>query len=195
MKDITPAPGKTAAHVEFTRDGKYALVSVWDIDGALVVYDAEDTGRGQTLANEKTIRQVQCLQQDYPVERNEPLRAVRQVGRMDQTEPPNDQGQKRKKWRLSISRLRRFFFMSERLDFEAHRNCRRPDARIPQHHLLCHSPRDGARVVCVDSPFLRPVTVNPELFPTGAAFARTEGRLVCSAHVDIGQGESPQHDV
>lgn len=41
VKDITPAPGKTAAHVEFTRDGKYALVSVWDIDGALVVYDAK----------------------------------------------------------------------------------------------------------------------------------------------------------
>lgn len=37
---LTPAPGKTAAHVEFTRDGRYALVSVWDNDGALVVYDA-----------------------------------------------------------------------------------------------------------------------------------------------------------
>ena len=37
---VKPAPGKTAAHVEFTRDGKYALVSVWEDDGALVVYDA-----------------------------------------------------------------------------------------------------------------------------------------------------------
>lgn len=37
---ITPVPGKTAAHVEFTRDGKYALVSVWEKDGVLVVYDA-----------------------------------------------------------------------------------------------------------------------------------------------------------
>jgi hypothetical protein len=37
---VTPQPGKTAAHVEFTRDGRYALVSVWEIDGALVVYDA-----------------------------------------------------------------------------------------------------------------------------------------------------------
>jgi len=37
---VTPAPGKVAAHVEFTRDGKYALVSVWDMDGAIVVYDA-----------------------------------------------------------------------------------------------------------------------------------------------------------
>jgi DNA-binding beta-propeller fold protein YncE/cytochrome c553 len=37
---VTPEPGKTAAHVEFTRDGRYALVSVWEMDGALVVYDA-----------------------------------------------------------------------------------------------------------------------------------------------------------
>jgi DNA-binding beta-propeller fold protein YncE len=36
---LQPAPGKTAAHVEFTHDGRYALVSVWEKDGALVVYD------------------------------------------------------------------------------------------------------------------------------------------------------------
>jgi DNA-binding beta-propeller fold protein YncE len=40
VKTLTPAPGKTSAHVEFTQDGKYALVSIWDDDGALVVYDA-----------------------------------------------------------------------------------------------------------------------------------------------------------
>jgi mono/diheme cytochrome c family protein/DNA-binding beta-propeller fold protein YncE len=38
---LRPEPGKTAAHVEFTRDGKYALVSVWEMDGALVIYDTE----------------------------------------------------------------------------------------------------------------------------------------------------------
>jgi len=38
---LRPAPGKTAAHVEFTRDGRYALVSIWEMDGAIVVYDAE----------------------------------------------------------------------------------------------------------------------------------------------------------
>ncbi len=37
---LRPAPGKTAAHVEFTRDGRHALVSIWDMDGAIVVYDA-----------------------------------------------------------------------------------------------------------------------------------------------------------
>ncbi|TXT25627.1 MAG: nirN [Gallionellaceae bacterium] len=40
-KVIRPMPGKTAAHVEFTRDGKYVLVSIWEDDGALLIYDAE----------------------------------------------------------------------------------------------------------------------------------------------------------
>jgi len=40
VKTLRPATGKTAAHVEFTRDGKYALVSIWDQQGAVVVYDA-----------------------------------------------------------------------------------------------------------------------------------------------------------
>jgi len=37
---LKPAPGKTTGHVEFTRDGRYALASVWEMDGALIVYDA-----------------------------------------------------------------------------------------------------------------------------------------------------------
>ena len=40
VKTLRPAPGKTSAHVEFTRDGRYALVRVWEMDGALVIYDA-----------------------------------------------------------------------------------------------------------------------------------------------------------
>ena len=40
VKALTPAPGKIAAHVEFDRYGKYALASVWEADGAIVVYDA-----------------------------------------------------------------------------------------------------------------------------------------------------------
>jgi hypothetical protein len=41
VRTLRPIPGKTAAHVEFTRDGKYALVSIWETDGALIVYDAQ----------------------------------------------------------------------------------------------------------------------------------------------------------
>jgi len=40
VRTLRPEPGKTAAHVEFTRDGKHALVSIWENDGALVIYDA-----------------------------------------------------------------------------------------------------------------------------------------------------------
>ncbi|MCP4981529.1 MAG: cytochrome C oxidase Cbb3 [Gammaproteobacteria bacterium] len=40
VKTLRPAPGKTAAHIEFTRDGKYALLSIWDPDGAIIVYNA-----------------------------------------------------------------------------------------------------------------------------------------------------------
>jgi DNA-binding beta-propeller fold protein YncE/cytochrome c553 len=40
VRTVTPAPGKTAAHVEFDKDGRHALVSIWESEGALVVYDA-----------------------------------------------------------------------------------------------------------------------------------------------------------
>ena len=41
VKTLRPAPGKTSAHVEFTRDGRYALLSIWDRDGAVIVYDGD----------------------------------------------------------------------------------------------------------------------------------------------------------
>ena len=41
VKTLRPVPGATVAHVEFTRDGRHALVSVWEDDGAVIVYDAE----------------------------------------------------------------------------------------------------------------------------------------------------------
>ncbi|MBQ0713298.1 MAG: c-type cytochrome [Porticoccus sp.] len=41
VKTLQPEPGKTSGHVEFTKDGRYALVSIWDIEGALVIYDAQ----------------------------------------------------------------------------------------------------------------------------------------------------------
>lgn len=39
-RTLTPMPGKVAAHVEFDRYGRHALVSIWENDGALIVYDA-----------------------------------------------------------------------------------------------------------------------------------------------------------
>jgi DNA-binding beta-propeller fold protein YncE len=40
VKVITPAPGKTVAHTEFTKDGSRALVSIWEDYGAVIVFDA-----------------------------------------------------------------------------------------------------------------------------------------------------------
>ncbi|WP_454737429.1 cytochrome D1 domain-containing protein [Cupriavidus necator] len=52
---VTPAPGRTAAHVEFTRDGRYALVSLMERDGAIVVYDAA------------TLQEVKRIPMDKPI--------------------------------------------------------------------------------------------------------------------------------
>jgi cytochrome c553 len=41
VKTLQPEPGKVSAHVEFTRDGRYALLSIWEMDGAVIVYDAQ----------------------------------------------------------------------------------------------------------------------------------------------------------
>jgi len=49
---LVPEPGRTSGHVEFTWDGRYALVSIWEMDGAIVVYDA------QTLEEIKRIPMV-----------------------------------------------------------------------------------------------------------------------------------------
>jgi hypothetical protein len=46
---LTPEPGKTLAHIEFDRYGRYALASLWEYDGALIVFDA------RTLAEVKRI--------------------------------------------------------------------------------------------------------------------------------------------
>jgi len=49
VKTLQPAPGKVAAHVEFDRHGEKLLLSIWDKDGAVIVYDAD------TLEEEKRI--------------------------------------------------------------------------------------------------------------------------------------------
>jgi len=41
VKTLRPAKGKTAGHIEFDRYGKYAVLSIWEDDGALVIYDSE----------------------------------------------------------------------------------------------------------------------------------------------------------
>jgi cytochrome c553 len=54
VKTLRPIPGKTAAHIEFDRYGKYALLSIWENDGAVIVYDA------------KTLEEVKRLPMNKP---------------------------------------------------------------------------------------------------------------------------------
>lgn len=57
VKELTPAPGKAAAHVEFDRHGRYALLSIMEMApaGALVVYDA------------KTLKEVKRIPMNKPI--------------------------------------------------------------------------------------------------------------------------------
>ena len=55
VKTLRPEPGKTAAHTEFSRDGKYALVSIWENDGALVIYDAASLQEVKRLPMKKPV--------------------------------------------------------------------------------------------------------------------------------------------
>jgi hypothetical protein len=48
-------PGRTLAHIEFTRDGRYALASVWEMDGAIVVYDAQSFKEVKRLPMSKPV--------------------------------------------------------------------------------------------------------------------------------------------
>ncbi|WP_306144022.1 nitrite reductase [Roseibium sp. MMSF_3412] len=41
VKTLRPEKGATVAHVEFTRNGRHALVSIWEDEGAMIVYDAQ----------------------------------------------------------------------------------------------------------------------------------------------------------
>ena len=76
-------PGKNAAHVEFTNDGRYALLSVWDTDGALIVYDAKTLEEVRTHPDEQAIGQVQRRQQDRVRRRHLALASLR-VARREQ---------------------------------------------------------------------------------------------------------------
>jgi hypothetical protein len=55
VRSLTPAPGKTVAHVEFDRHGRYALASIWENDGAIVVYDAATLEETKRIAANKPV--------------------------------------------------------------------------------------------------------------------------------------------
>ena len=53
--ELTPQPGKKAMHIEFTKEGSFALVSVWEDDGAIVVYDARSLKPVKSLPFKKPV--------------------------------------------------------------------------------------------------------------------------------------------
>jgi hypothetical protein len=58
VAEVKADPGKTLAHIEFDRYGKYALASLWERQadgGALIVYDA------------KTFKELKRIPMDKPV--------------------------------------------------------------------------------------------------------------------------------
>jgi Cytochrome D1 heme domain/Cytochrome C oxidase, cbb3-type, subunit III len=55
VRTLRPEPGKTSSHVEFDRYGKYGLVSIWEMDGAIVAYDST------------TLREIKRLPMKKPV--------------------------------------------------------------------------------------------------------------------------------
>ncbi len=55
VKELRPVPGKTLAHVEFTRDGRYALASLWETNGALIVFDARTLDEVKRIPMNKPI--------------------------------------------------------------------------------------------------------------------------------------------
>jgi len=48
VKPLNSSPEKTAAHVEFDKEAKRALLSIGNMDGELIVYDA------------KSLKEIKC---------------------------------------------------------------------------------------------------------------------------------------
>lgn len=53
VKTLQPVPGATAAHTEFDRHGRHALVSIWEDPGWLIVYDARTLGEVRRIPMRK----------------------------------------------------------------------------------------------------------------------------------------------
>ncbi len=53
--EVTPEPGKKAMHIEFTKEGSFALVSIWEDDGAVVVYDSRSLKPVKSLPFKKPV--------------------------------------------------------------------------------------------------------------------------------------------
>ena len=55
VKTLKPSPGKTSGHIEFTRDGRFALLSIWEMDGELIIYDAQSLQEVKRIPMKKPV--------------------------------------------------------------------------------------------------------------------------------------------
>jgi mono/diheme cytochrome c family protein len=55
VHEIFGTEGETLAHIEYTRDGRFALASHWEFDGAIVVLDAETLEEVKRLPMRKPV--------------------------------------------------------------------------------------------------------------------------------------------
>ena len=53
-------------HIEFTKDGRYALVSIYEEEGALVIYDAFNLNEIKRLPFKKPAGKYNALNKTYP---------------------------------------------------------------------------------------------------------------------------------
>ncbi len=52
---LVRVPGHSLAHIEFTKDGRYAVASLMETDGAIIVYDATTLQEVKRLSMRKPI--------------------------------------------------------------------------------------------------------------------------------------------
>jgi hypothetical protein len=65
VNEVVPAPGKKAMHIEFTKDGRSALVSIWENDGAVVIYDTATLKEVKRLPFVKPVGKYNATNKKY----------------------------------------------------------------------------------------------------------------------------------
>ncbi len=66
LRYLTPSKGRKAMHVEFTKHGRYALVTVPGEDGEVVVYDAVSLAKVKTIPFRRPAGKYNALNKTYP---------------------------------------------------------------------------------------------------------------------------------
>lgn len=65
IREVVPEKGRKAMHIEFTKDGGRALVSVWEDDGAVKVYDTNTLELVKSLPFKKPVGKYNATNKKY----------------------------------------------------------------------------------------------------------------------------------